>query len=118
MAWKDASTGLSTGWNADNNGNYLGNAIGVMSGSSAALGSLETSFQQDLNGDGVIGLPGHTIESFGSTSLDQIGNNYFLGAGTAAPLMKYAGAAVMAGQVVGGSALGAGATGRGVVGAG
>src|SRR5260370_902239 len=97
MAWKDASTGLYTAWNTDNNGNYLGNAIGGMSGSSAALGSLETSFQQDLNGDGVIGLPGHTIEAFGSTSLDQIGNNYFLGAGTAAPLMKYAGWAVMAG---------------------
>jgi len=45
-----------------------------------------------------IGLPVHTIESFGSTSLAQIGNNYFLGAGTAAPLLKYAGAAVMAGQ--------------------
>ena len=33
--------------------------IGAVSGTSTALESLETSFQQDLNGDGVIGLPTH-----------------------------------------------------------
>ena len=31
--------------------------IGAVSGTSAALESLETSFHQDLNGDGVIGVP-------------------------------------------------------------
>src|SRR5260370_38624438 len=38
------------------------------------------------------------LESCGSASTGEIGNNYVLGAGTAAPLMKYAGAGVMAGQ--------------------
>ncbi len=48
-----------------------------MSGTSPALEATELSFHQDLNGDGVIGVPG-TIESFGATSLVQAGNHYFL----------------------------------------
>ncbi len=44
-----------------------------------ALESLETSFHQDLNGDGMIGVPSATvIESLGSTSLVQVGNNFYL----------------------------------------
>ena len=74
--------------------------IGVVSGTSAALESLETSFHQDLNGDGVIGVPTTVIESFGSTSLVEVGNNYFLdsiSSGTG-PELKYDGAPVVAGQ--------------------
>jgi hypothetical protein len=65
------------------------------------LESLETSFHQDLNGDGVIGIPAVAIESFGSTSLVQIGSNYFLNpvAGGTGPELQYAGAAVVAGQL-------------------
>ncbi|MBW7961145.1 hypothetical protein HYH07_02200, partial [Bradyrhizobium sp. BR 10261] len=44
-------------WNTDANGNYLNNALGGVSGSSAGLESFETSFQQDLNGDSYIGIP-------------------------------------------------------------
>ena len=36
---------------------YISMLIDAVSGTSAALQSLETSFQQDLNGDGVIGPP-------------------------------------------------------------
>src|SRR5262249_25612717 len=43
-------------WTLDNNGNYVTNAAPV-SGTSTTLESYETSFQQDLNGDGVIGVP-------------------------------------------------------------
>ena len=43
-------------WSTDNSGNYLSSAFDFASGSSAALQSFETSFQQDLNGDGSIGL--------------------------------------------------------------
>ena len=50
----------------------------MASGSSAALESLEPSFHQDLNGDGVIGVPTTVIEAFGSTSLVEVGSNYFL----------------------------------------
>ena len=56
IAWKDASAGLYTVWSTDGNGNYIANIIGAVSGNSYALESLETTFHQDLNGDGVIGL--------------------------------------------------------------
>ena len=46
-----------TVWNTDNNGNVVSNGTGgvVVSGSSSVLVSLEPSFRQDLNGDGIIG---------------------------------------------------------------
>jgi Ca2+-binding RTX toxin-like protein len=45
-----------TVWTTDNSGNYLSSVFDVASGTSAALQSFETSFQQDLNGDGYVGL--------------------------------------------------------------
>ena len=39
-------------WNTDSNGNYVSSAVGVVSGSSAALKSSEIQLQQDLSGDG------------------------------------------------------------------
>ena len=57
VAWKDPGLDQYTVWNIDSSGNYTGNAIGAVSGSSSALKSLETSFHQDLNGDGTIGIP-------------------------------------------------------------
>ena len=63
VAWKEASTGLYTAWNTDNNGNYVSHVSsltgsmsgGAVSGTNSGLKSLETSFHQDLNGDGQIG---------------------------------------------------------------
>ena len=88
--------------------------MGVVSGTSTALESIETTFQQDLNGDGVIGLPPPpppiVIESFGSTKLDQVGSNFFLdpvaGAAGSGPELKYNGAAFVVNQF-GWAALGA-----------
>ena len=76
IAWKLTGADQYGVWNTDSSGNYL-SSIGVVSGASTALKSLETSFHQDLNGDGVIGLnlPTTVIESFGSTSLVQVGKN-------------------------------------------
>ena len=54
-----------TVWTTDSNGNYLAN-IGAVSGNSYALESSETIFNQDLNGDRVIGLyaaPGTSMQS-------------------------------------------------------
>ena len=51
--------------------------IGVVSGADYALQSLETSFHQDLNGDGLIGLPTTVIEANGSTSLTEVGKSLF-----------------------------------------
>ena len=56
VAWKLAGADQYTVWNTDSSGNYISIQIGVVSGASYALQSLETSFHQDLNGDGVVGL--------------------------------------------------------------
>src|SRR5581483_4815357 len=78
VALFNASNHLYTIWNADNHGSVLWSSLSSVSGTNIALESIETSFQQDLNGDGTIGAPTTTIESSGSTSLLQLGNNYFL----------------------------------------
>lgn len=55
MAWKVASADRYMVWCTDASGNYLSSPFNTMSGSSATLESFETSFRQDLNGDGVVG---------------------------------------------------------------
>ena len=109
VAWKIPGADDYTVWNTDSNGNYVSNAVGVVSGSSAALESLETSFHQDLNGDGVIGVPTTVIEAFGSTSFVEASNNFYLNnisSGTG-PELKYGGAAIVAGQFGGWTPIGA-----------
>ena len=57
VAWKNTASGQYTVWTTDSNGNYTGNLTGgAVSGNSYALESLEPVFNQDLNGDGTIGL--------------------------------------------------------------
>src|SRR5216683_6366448 len=100
VAWKVTGADQYTVWNTDSNGNFLSN-IGVVSGGSYALLSLETSFHQDFNGDGRTGLPPPTIiEANGSTSLVQIADAYFLYpvGGSLGPQLKLNGAAVTAGS--------------------
>jgi probable HAF family extracellular repeat protein/ELWxxDGT repeat protein len=102
VAWKLAGSDQYTVWNTDAGGANRSSPIGIVSGSSAALEALEPSFNQDLNGDGVIGIATPTvIEAYGSTSLVQVGNYYFLypKGGSSGPLLKYAnGTPVVAGQ--------------------
>ncbi|OKO69293.1 hypothetical protein AC629_41400 [Bradyrhizobium sp. NAS80.1] len=102
VAWKNTTTGSFTVWSTDSNGNEVSGT----SETAASIVSFETSFHQDLNGDGVIGPPqspsATVIEAFGATKLDQIGNNYFMdpvagNAGTG-PELKFGGAVVIAGQ--------------------
>ena len=64
------------------------------------LESLETSFHQDLNGDGTTGLHTTVIEAQGSTSLAQVANNYFLFpvGGSSGPELSYNGAPVTVGE--------------------
>src|SRR5262249_53628886 len=70
VAWKITGVDQYTVWYTDNNGNYLSSAFDYASGTSAALQSFEPSFQQDLNGDGSIGVrpppPPTMIETRGS----------------------------------------------------
>ena len=65
VAWKVAGADQYTVWTTDNNGNYISN-IAAVSGSSTTLQSLEPSFNQDLNGDGHIGVAAVAIESNGA----------------------------------------------------
>jgi 20S proteasome alpha/beta subunit len=98
VAWKVTGADKYTVWTTDNSGNYLSSVFDAASGTSAALQSFETSFQQDLNGDGVIGSP-TAIEAFGSTSLVETGSNYFLHPNNGAAVeLSYAGAPVVDGQ--------------------
>ncbi len=83
VAWKVAGADQYTVWSTDSNGNYTSNIINTVAGTDPTLVSLETSFHQDLNGDGVIG-PATTqtsqtvIEAFGSTSLTEVGTHFYL----------------------------------------
>ena len=101
VAWKAAGADLYTIWNLDSNGNYITNPVMPTSGTNTAMEIAETSFHQDLNGDGVIGIPSATVvESFGSTSLVQAGSNYFLDSNStgAGPELKYNGSPVVTGE--------------------
>ncbi|MGY4287220.1 serralysin [Bradyrhizobium sp. LM2.7] len=115
VAWKFQGADLYTVWNTDSSGNYMGNAIGAVASSSPSLEALETSFHQDLNGDGTIGLPSTVIEALGSTSLVQSGLAYFLnsvGGGTGSQI-KFGGTAVVVGQFAGWTPIGAETIGNG-----
>ena len=77
VAWENGSADQYTVWNTDSNGNSLANIFGAVSGSSTALVSLETSFHQDFNGDGQIGLV--LNGSSGGQTLTATGGNTTLG---------------------------------------
>ena len=62
----------------------------LLSGTSTALESLESSFHQDLNGDGQIGVVPTVIEANGATSLTQVGDHFYLYDSTGAgPSLKF-----------------------------
>jgi len=69
---------------------------------------LETTFHQDLNGNGQIGPVTTTIESFGVTHLDKVGNQFFLRDGSGAgPSLKFAGTPFTEGRFGAWTAIGA-----------
>ena len=99
VAWKNGSADQYTVWSTGGDGNYSGSPVGVVSGGDYALQSLETTFQQDLNGDSVIGPKTTTVEAFGATRLDQVANRFFLhDGGGNGPALKYQGMPVVLGQ--------------------
>jgi hypothetical protein len=90
-------------WTTDANGNFISTILAKASPTSSALEALEPSFQQDLNGDGFIGVP-TVIESHGVTSLVEGGQNFFLdpvGGGPGVELKQH-GAPVVASQFAAG----------------
>jgi S-formylglutathione hydrolase FrmB/cytochrome c2 len=100
VALKEAGANLYGVWDTDSTGNYVSAPLSSVSGTSPALESMETSFNYDLNGDGVIGPPPPTvIESNGSMSLLTDGTNYFLErSGETAVKLSYGGSPVTVGQ--------------------
>ena len=113
IAWKNTGTNQYTVWTTDSNGNYTGNLVGAVSGNSYALESIESAFNQDLNGDGAIGLTTTVIQTdtnaFGSTSLTEVANVYFYldGSSGSGPALKYAGSNVTVGEFGGWTPIGA-----------
>jgi hypothetical protein len=112
VAWK--LTGITTYgiWYTDSNGNYLSST--TMLGTSLALETIETTFNQDLNGDGVIGPPKTVIATDGGTSLTEIGNEFYLyDSSGVGPTLQEGGAPVTAGEFAGWTPIGAVATASG-----
>ena len=58
VALKSTTGNEYTVWTTDSNGDYLSKIVSHVPGNNATLEGLETTFQQDLNGDGSIGVPG------------------------------------------------------------
>src|SRR5262249_39670267 len=79
------------------------------------LASVFVASSDGHGGTNVVGLPKTVIESAGSTSLVQLGNNYFLYpvGGSSGPELSYFGAPVVAGQFGSWTPLGAGQTASG-----
>ena len=113
VAWKLPGTDEYTVWNTDSSGNFTSDTIGVVQGSSIALEALETSFGQDLNGDGTIGIPAVVIQTDGSTSLVEIGNNFYLYTDGTGPELKSGGMPAVAGPAGSWTPIGAAATSTG-----
>ncbi|WP_369539482.1 hypothetical protein [Bradyrhizobium japonicum] len=108
IAWQTPGTNQFTIWTTDSNGNFVSNT-GAIGGNSAALEQAETIFHQDLNGDGTIGIPVTTIETFGVTSLIERGSNFYMNpvAGGTGPELKFYGSPVEQGQFGGWTPVGA-----------
>jgi serralysin len=94
VAWKATGVDFYMIWNTDSNGTYVSN----VQGTGTAIESYETGFQQDINGDGFIGIHGTVIESFGSTSLVELGTNFYLDSNGAGPELNINGTAIASGQ--------------------
>jgi hypothetical protein len=103
VAWSIPGADQYQIWMTDSSGNELSIPF---QGSGAQVASFEASFNDDLNGDGTIGVapppppPSSTvIESSGSMSLLAAGSNYLLEPnGGPAVELSYGGAPVVAGQ--------------------
>ena len=52
VAWKNTVYDVYTEWQTDSSGNYISDTIGAVTANSQTFEALETTFNQDLNGDG------------------------------------------------------------------
>jgi Tryptophan-rich Synechocystis species C-terminal domain/Leishmanolysin len=76
VAWKMGSVDQYTVWNTDSGGNYVSQTA-QMFGSSAGLEVYEPTLHQDINGDGLIGLPTPAFNIDVAYSGDQTYRSFF-----------------------------------------
>ncbi len=74
VLWKYNDSNHLHLWSLDNNWNWQ-SSTGWWGLNSSEAFTQETNFQQDFNGDGIIGSPYTTIEAFGNTKLVQDATN-------------------------------------------
>lgn len=103
LTWKATGADQYTVWHLDSSGNFASSLSGIVSGSDFGLQMLETGFQQDLNGNGQIGVDTIVVETQGSASLSMAAGRFFMhqSDGSGAASLKYLGAEVVAGQFPG-----------------
>ena len=87
VAWQEVGSNVFTIWSVDSQGHFLANIGNNLAGNSSTLENFETTFGQDLNGDGQSDRRRHRRQqrsrpTAGHENSDQIGNNYFLDATT------------------------------------
>ena len=99
VAWT-TGTGQYTIWTTDSNGNYNGMPVAAVPGINIGLEGFEPTFGQDLNGDGVIGIPKVVIQTNATTSLTLVGGTtyYLLNSSGSGPSIKYGGPDVTMGE--------------------
>ena len=110
VAWKMTGSNEYTVWATNSSGNTVGNLTGgpVSATSYMRWIPLESTFNQDLNGDEVTGLTKTVIQVDGSTSLTEVANRFYLyGVGGSGPALQLAGAEVTAGEFGGWTPIGA-----------
>src|SRR6185437_11525746 len=99
VAWKLSSTNQYTVWSTDSSGNKTAGILGAVAGNSYASEAIEPTFNEDLNGDGTIGLVTTAIQTDGSTTLGQVADRYYsLNSGGGPVSLQYNGAPVTVGQ--------------------
>jgi len=95
VAWELPGGNQYTVWSTDSSGNKTGNPVGVVAGNDSSLESIEPTFDQDLNGDGTIGV---LIQKDGSTTLSQGENGYYISSGGGLITLQYNGSPVTVGE--------------------
>ena len=76
VAWEDPGADQYKVWSTDSNGNFISDTPARV-GKQPALEALETTFNQDLNGDGVTSRRSSrtVIQTVGTTSLIEVGES-------------------------------------------
>src|SRR6185312_12443764 len=107
VAWKLPGTNQYTVWSTDSSGNKTASIVGAVAGNSYALEAIESTFNQDLNGDGTTGLATTPIQTDGSTTLSQVADRFSLNSGNGPISLQYNGGPVTVGEFGGWVPIGA-----------